>query len=514
MAAERLPVRKLREVMRLKLQAKMSGRAIARSCGISSSTVGEYLGRITLAGLTWPLPPELDDDAKLERVLFPDDSRPVANRPEPDWSWIHGELQRRHVTKMLLWQEYKEATPDGYQYSQFCDRYTQWARPLLATMRQAHRVGERTFIDFSGDGIDVVHPLTGVCEKAVLFVAVLGASNLTYAEPVLHQDLPTWIGCHVRAFDYFEGTTVIWTPDNPRAGVKKPNKYDPELNPTYAELARHYNATVLPARPRRPRDKAKVEAGVLVAERWILAALRNRTFYSLDELRTAVAELVERLNNRMMRRLKKSRRQLFEEIERTALKPLPVRSYEYAEWAKPRVGFDYHVEFDDHFYSVHFTLIGEQLDLRATEATVEIFQRGRRIESYARSYAKGGYTTLKRHMPRAHLDVVDWTPERIIEWGQKIGPSTAAFLQAVMAAKDHPQQGFRRCRGVLALARSYPADRLERACARALHFRMLTYRGVEAILKNKRDQEPLPGEAEPQQSLPLHENIRGRRYYH
>ena len=246
MAAERLPVRKLREVMRLKLQAKMSGRAIARSCGISSSTVGEYLGRITLAGLTWPLPPELDDDAKLERVLFPDDGRPVANRPEPDWSWIHGELQRRHVTKMLLWQEYKEATPDGYQYSQFCDRYTQWARPLLATMRQAHRVGERTFIDFSGDGIDVVHPLTGVCEKAVLFVAVLGASNLTYAEPVLHQDLPTWIGCHVRAFDYFEGTTVIWTPDNPRAGVKKPNKYDPELNPTYAELARHYNATVLP----------------------------------------------------------------------------------------------------------------------------------------------------------------------------------------------------------------------------------------------------------------------------
>jgi len=513
MAAERLPVRKLREIIRLRLQGNQSGRAIARSCGLSPSTVGDYLGRIALAGLRWPLPPELDDDGRLGKLLFPDEHRPVANRPEPDWSWVHTELQRRHVTKMLLWQEYKEALPDGYQYSQFCDRYARWVRPLLATMRQAHRVGERTFIDFSGDGIDIVDALTGVCDEAVLFVAVLGASNLTYAEPALHQDLPTWIGCHVRAFDYFEGTTEIWTPDNPRAGVKRPNRYDPELNPTYAELARHYGATVLPARPRRPRDKAKVEAAVLVAERWILAALRNRTFYSLEELRAAVAELVDRLNGRVMRRLKKSRRQLFEEIERSALRPLPSRAYEYAEWARPRVAFDYHVQFDDHFYSVHFSLIGEQLDLRATESTVEIFRRGTRIESYTRSFVKGGYTTLKRHMPRAHLDAVDWTPERIIEWGRKIGPSTAAFLQAVMAAKVHPQQGFRRCRGVLALARSYPPERLERACARALHFRTLTYTSVEAILKNKRDQEPLPGEAEPQQSLPLHENLRGRRYY-
>jgi len=345
MTAERLPMRKLREVIRLKLEAKQSGRAIARSCGISPSTVAEYLGRIALARLGWPLPSELDDDAALERLLFPDEGHPVSSRPEPDWAWVHRELQQRHVTKMLLWQEYKEAQPEGYQYSQYCDLYLKWARPLLATMRQAHFAGEKTFIDFSGDGIDVVNAFTGVCQEAVLFVAVLGASNLTFVEPVLHQDLPTWVGCHVRASEYFGGVTSIWTPDNPKVGVTRPDRYDPELNPTYAELARHYGVAVIPARPRKPRDKAKVEAAVLIAERWIIAVLRHRTFYSIEELRAAVAELVEKLNNRPMRRLKKSRRQLFEEIERAALKPLPVRPYELSEWKRMKLGFDYHVHF-------------------------------------------------------------------------------------------------------------------------------------------------------------------------
>ncbi len=294
MAAERLPMRKLREVVRLKLDQKLSGRAIARSCSVSPSTVSDYVGRITLAKLTWPLPPELDDDARLEALLFPAEKAPQPSRPEPDWAWIHGELKKPNVTKLLLWQEYREEQPEGYGYSQFCEKYQRWARPLNATMRQVHRAGEKCFIDFSGDGIDVVDPATGECKKAVLFVAVLGASNLTYVEPVLHQDLPTWIGCHVRAFEYFGGVSQVWVPDNPKVGVTRADKYEPELNPTYADLARHYEAVVVPARPRRPRDKAKVEAGVLIAERWILAVLRNRSFYSLSELRTAVAELVER----------------------------------------------------------------------------------------------------------------------------------------------------------------------------------------------------------------------------
>jgi transposase len=506
-------MRKLREIIRLKLQAGQSGRAIARSCGLSPSTVGEYVGRIALAGLTWPLPPELDEDAALERLLFPDEHRPVSNRPEPDWAWVHTELQRRHVTKMLLWQEYKEAQPAGLQYSQFCDRYLRWARPLSATMRQAHPAGEKTFIDFSGSGIDVVHALTGDRQKAVLFIAVLGASNLTYAEPVLHQDLPTWVGCHVRACEYFGGTTEIWVPDNPRVGVTKASRYEPLLNRTYEDLSAHFGAAVIPARPRKPRDKAKVEAAVLIASRWILAVLRNRTFYSIEELRVAVAELLEKLNHRQMRRVKKSRRQLFEEVERAALKPLPVRPYEYAEWSRPKVDLSYHVEHDDHFYSVHFGLIGERLDLRATETTVEIFRRGVRIESYQRSYRKGKYTTLKHHMPRAHLDQVEWTPERLTDWAKKTGPRTAALLEAVMAAKAHPQQGFKACLGILRLAKQYPPARIERAAGRALHFRTLNSGSVASILKNKLDQLPLPGE-EPQQALPLHENIRGSRYYH
>jgi transposase len=437
----------------------------------------------------------------------------VSNRPEPDWIYVHRELQRRHVTKMLLWQEYKEFLPEGLQYSQFCDRYLRWARPLSATMRQAHAAGEKTFIDFSGSGLDIANPLTGECQTAVLFIAVLGASNLTYAEPVLHQDLPTWIGCHVRAFEYFGGTTEIWVPDNPRAGVTKASKYEPILNRTYEDLSAHFGAAVIPARPYKPRDKAKVEAAVLIASRWILAVLRNRILNSMEELRVAVAELLEKLNARKMRRLKKSRRELFEEIERAALKPLPIRAFEYAEWALPRVDLSYHVEHDDHFYSVHFSHIGEQLDLRATEATVEIFRRGTRIDSYPRSYAKGKYTTRKEHMPRAHLDQVEWTPERLTDWARKTGPMTEALLEAVMASKAHPQQGFKACLGILRLAKSYTPDRIERAAARALHFRTLNSGSVASMLKNNLDQLPLPGE-EPQQALPLHENIRGGGYYH
>ncbi len=514
MAALRLPMRKLREVIRLKLQGKQSGRAIAKSCGLSPSTVSEYLGRVAVAGLTWPLPAALDD-AALEHLLFPDEGHPVSDRPEPDWIWVHQELQRRHVTKLLLWQEYREAQPAGYQYSQFCERYLKWARPLSATMRQAHRAGEKVFLDFSGAGLDVADALTGECRKAVLFVAVLGASNLTYVEPVLHQDLPTWVGCHVRAFDFFGGTTPVWVPDNLRAAVTRADKYEPELNPTYAELARHYEAAVIPARPYKPRDKAKVEGAVLIAERWILAVLRHRTFYSMEELRTAVAGLLTRLNDKQMRRLKKSRRQLFEEIERAALKPLPARPYELAIWAKPTVAPDYHVAFDDHFYSVSYLLLGERLELRATETTIEILHHNLVVASHVRSYFKGGYSTRVEHMPRGHREHAEWTPQRIIAWAKKVGPNTGGLVEAIMAAKKHPEHGFKRCLGILRLRKQYADERIERACGRALRFGMLTYKQVKAILQNNLDREVVPEpETQAQLDLPLRQNIRGGDYYH
>lgn len=516
MSAERLPMRKLREIIRLRLEAGLSGRAIARSCNLSSSTISEYLGRITAAKLTWPLPKALDDDAVLERLLFPMQSRPAAQRAEPDWVWVHQELRRKHVTKQLLWQEYREQQPTGYQYSQFCDLYSRWAAKSAVTMRQVHRAGEKTFVDFSGDGLDIVDPLTGECRLAKLFVAVLGASNLTYVEPALSEDLPTWIGCHVRAFDYFGGVSEITVPDNLRSGVKRPDYYDPEINPTYADLAEHYDTVVIPARVRKPRDKAKVEQGVLLAERWILAVLRNRIFHSLEELSAAVKPLVEKLNDRLMRRLKKSRRQLFEEIERAALRPLPTTPYEFASWKKVRVHVDYHVEFDEHYYSVPFELVSQVLDVRATETTVEIFDGGRRVASHPRSVlSPHRHTTNPEHMPKSHRSYRDWTPTRLIEWAKAVGPSTEELVKEIMGSRKHPEQGFRSCLGVMALRKSFPDERIERACARAIRHRAYSRRSVLAILKNNLDRvEETAPEENAQRELPLHGNTRGGRYYH
>ena len=512
MAAERVPMRKLREILRLKLECGLRTRAIARSCKLSVSTVSGYLGRAQVAKLGWPLPPELDDDRALTRLLFPDEGKPVFGRPEPDYAWIHRELRRKHVTRALLWQEYREQHDDGYEYSQFCERYGRWAKTLPVTMRQEHRAGEKLFVDFSGDGLDIVDVVTGECRPATLFVAVLGASNLTYVEPVLSEDLPTWIGCHVRAFSYLGGVAEITIPDNLKSGVTRPDYYDPEINPTYAELARHYGTAIIPARVRKPRDKAKVEVGVQIASRWILAVLRHRSFHSLDELREAIRPLVERLNARPLRKIGKSRRALFEELERPALRPLPTQPYELACWAKPRVNIDYHVEFERHYYSVPHALRGTIVHLRATEATSELCCSGERITSHLRSDVAHRYTTKPEHMPRAHREYLEWTPSRIMAWANTVGPSAAALVGEIMRRRPHPEQGYRSCLGVMRLVKTYPAERVERACARAITYRAYSRKSVAAILKNNLDRQD---DAEPdQRALPLHQNVRGARYYH
>ncbi len=513
MAAERLSMRKLREALRLHFELGLSLRKIATACQASPSTVQGYLGRATVAKLEWPLAREMDDEA-LERLLFPSEGAQVKGRPEPDYAAIHLELRRKHVTLQLLWQEYREVHADGYQYSQFCERYTRFAEKLNPTMRQVHRAGQKTFVDFSGDGLSIVDPKTGECQTAVLFVAVLGASSLTWAEPVLNQQLPTWLGCHVRAFEFFGGVSEIVVPDNPKTAVTRPHRYEPELNLAYAELARHYGVAVIPARPRKPRDKAKVEQGVLLAERWILACLRNQVFFSIEEARAAVRKLVDKLNDRPMRRIKKSRRQLFEELERAALKPLPTTPYELADWCTPRVNIDYHVVYEDHFYSVPHGLLQELVDLRATEKIVEIFFRGRRVASHLRSFEKHQATTLPEHMPSSHRAYAEWTPSRILEWMKKTGPSVVALGEEILRRRPHPEQGFRSCLGVIRLGDRYGGDRLERACARAVRHRAFTYRSVEAILKNNLDR--VDDQAATQQggALPAHPNVRGSSYYH
>ncbi|MGH9122650.1 MAG: IS21 family transposase, partial [Acidimicrobiales bacterium] len=344
------------------------------------------------------------------------------------------------------------------------------------------------------------------------FVAVLGGSSLTYAEPVLSEDLESWVGCHVREMEFFGGVSELWVNDNLKSGVTSPDRYEPDLNPTYAELAQHYRVAVIPARVRKPKDKAKVEAAVLVAERWILAVLRKQTFFSLDEFASSVRPLVTRLNDRVMRHVGKSRRQIFEEIERATLRPLPTQPYELARWAKDRVRAEYHVEYEDHFYSVPYIWVDEQVDIRVTASTVEVFVSSKGVASHRRSDVRGGYTTNREHMPRSHREYAEWTPVKLCAWAQQTGPATAGLVEEILRRSTHPQKGFQSCLGLLSLSKRYEAPRLEAACARALAVRACSYKSVRAILQHGLDRVPLEPPAT--EALPMHGNVRGPSYYH
>jgi len=505
-------MRKIREVLRLKWECGLTKRAIARTCSISHSTVGEYLRRAEAAGLTWPLPADLDEEA-LFRRLFPSPSRPSSRIiPCPDWSLIHTELRRKSVTLQLLWVEYREVHPDGYGYSQFCELYRQWAKRLKPAMRLSHKGGEKVFVDYAGQTVPIVNPDTGEIQPAQLFVAVLGASNYTYAEAQWSQDLPNWIGAHVRLFTFLGGVPEIIVPDNLKAGVKQACRYEPDLNPTYQDLAQHYGAAVIPARPRKPKDKAKVEVGVQVVERWIVARLRNHTFFSLVSANQAIRDLLQELNTRPMKHLDRSRRELFETLDQPALKPLPGRPYEFAMLKKARINIDYHVEFERHYYSVPYTLGRQEVYVRATESTIEILCQGKRVASHPRSNSPGRHTTLAEHMPPAHQKYQEWSPERFTRWAQDIGPHTTQLIQAVLDSRQHPQQAYRSCLGILRLSNRYGVERLEAACRRALPADILSYKGIKNILAAKLDQlEP----EEPTSVVPTrHANIRGQTYYH
>lgn len=506
-------MRHIREVLRLCLALGLSQRAAARSCSVSPSTVSDYVNRAKVAGLVWPPAEELDDDA-LERLLFRDHAPAIKRRPEPDWVEVHAELRKGlHVTKLLLWQEFREKEPQGIGYSEFCERYTAWAKHLSVTMRQAHRAGEKMFVDFSGDGIRIFDAVTGESHLAKLFVAVLGASNMTYVEPVLGEDLSIWLGCHVRAFEFFGGVPEIVVPDNLKSGVTRADRYDPEINPSYADLARHYGVAVIPARVRKPRDKAKVEQAVLLAERWVIAVLRRRTFHSLAELREAIAPLVEKLNARKMRRLRKSRCELFAELERAALKPLPSTPYEMTEWTKETLNLGYHVTYDDHAYSAPYRLTGQIVEVRATERMIEIMHRGKRVASHARSRERGGKTTLPEHMPKSHRAHAEQTPLAIVAWAKSVGPKTEEMVTRIFEDRPHPEAGFRSCLGLMRLKDDFPPERIERACGRALRARTYSRRSVLLILKKKLDE--VEDDATPDlPPRPPHRNVRGGEYYH
>lgn len=512
MSAKRLSMRKIREVLRLKWSLGLSQRAIGRSCGVGHTVVAEYLKRAEKAGLGWPLPPELDN-SQLDQLLFPAPSHlPASQRPLPDWPKLHQELKRKGVTLSLLWEEYKAENPDGFQYSRFCELYAEWAETLDVVMRQQHRAGEKLFVDYAGQTIPVVERATGEVREAQLFVGVLGASNYTYAEATWTQRLADWIGSHVRLLSFLGGVPEVVVPDNLKSGVTKVCCYEPDLNPTYQELAAHYGVAVIPARVARPRDKAKAEVGVQVVERWIVARLRNRVFFSLGELNGAIRELLEWLNARPFHKLPGSRKSLFETLDQPALRPLPEERYQYAEWKKSRVNIDYHVEFEGHYYSVPYQLVKKQLELRATAETVECFREGKRVASHRRNRLKGGHTTLPEHMPSSHRQYASWTPSRMVSWARETGPHTAQLVEAILEERPHPEQGFRSCLGIMRLAKSYGAERVEGACARAMAIKARSYKSVRAILENKLEGRPLPGKSEEPPSI-AHGNVRGAAYY-
>ena len=513
MPRPRAAMRKIREVLRLHEAEHLSSRAVGIAVGLPRTTVRNYIDRAREVGLHWPLPDDLDD-RDLEERLFGRAAPPpvILRRPEPDWAAIHAEMRRPHVTLMLLWSEYRERCRDGFAYSWFAERYRAYADHLDVVLRGHHRAGEKLFLDFAGDKIKIVDPETGVISEAELFVAVLGASNYTYAEALPAQSLPHWTAAHVHAFEFIGGVPALLVPDNLRSAVTRADRYEADLNRTYEELAAHYGTAIMPARPHKPRDKAKVEAGVLIVERWILAALRNRTFFSLAEANAAIRERLEWLNARPFRKLEGCRASVFEAVDRPALRPLPERPYEWGIWKRVKVNIDYHVELDFHYYSVPYGLAHEICDARLSATTVELFVRGRRVASHPRSYERYRATTTASHMPASHRAHLEWTPSRLINWGEQAGPSTGRLVDEILASKPHPEQGYRSALGVMRLSRRYGNERLEAACTRALAIASPSYRSVDSILRNGLDRAalPAPGARRPHVT---HANVRGPGYY-
>ncbi|MEA3346715.1 MAG: IS21 family transposase [Candidatus Auribacterota bacterium] len=504
---------KLREILRLALLHGMSERQISKSCSVSRSTAGKYKNLAENAGLTYEDVEKMDDLKLLKLLKSHRKKIRIEKRHHPDWNWIHQELRKKSVTLQLLWEEYKDISPDGYQRTQFYEHYRSWRKKLNVSMRQDHKAGEKMFVDFAGQTVKIADRLTGDTKEAEIFIAVLGASNYTYAEAVGSQDLFNWIEAHGRAFEYFGGITEIVIPDNLKSGVSKTCIYEPELNATYHEMAVHYGTTIIPARVRKPKDKAKAEIGVFVVERWILAALRNRTFFSLEELNQAIRELLEKLNNRKFKKLDGTRLSWFETIEKGVLKPLPQERYEISLWKMPTVNIDYHVEIEKHYYSVPYQLAGKKVAVRYTAKTVEIFiNTNNRVASHKRSYVPYKATTIIEHMPKAHQEHLKWTPTRIIKWAATVGESCAAAVDKIIATKDHPAQGYRSCLGILRMGNAYSNDRLEAACKRALAINGCSYSSIKSILKNGLDSQPMPQQNRDGIQI-NHENLRGGKYY-
>jgi len=501
-------MRKLKEAARLLLEFKLGVRQIARTCDISTSTAHAYVDRLKELDVPYGEIAVMGDD-ELEELLFPQGERAPA-KPLPDFEYLSKEMTRPGVTLMLLHEEYKKDNPGGYERSRFYELYSRWSKKVDPVMRFTHKAGEKMFIDFSGDKAHYQDPVTGEIIEAELFVSVLGASSYLYARAVPDQTVEHFVNCVMRAFEAYGGCAEYLVPDNLKSAVTHSSYYEPDINRTFAAMAEHYHVAVLPARVKKARDKAKVESGVLQAQRRILAVLRDRTFFSLAELNEAIVEETKKLNERPMTVINKSRHDLFLEIDKPALRPLPEERYAITAWKKAKVHIDYHVDVMKTYYSVPYTLMGEDVDISYTSSMIEIFHRGRRVASHMRVYKPGAFVTDKLHMPHSHRQYLEWTPERIKSWGEKIGPSTRMLMEAIMEHREHPEHGYRSCLGLIRLSKLYPPERVEQACLRALDLQAYNYKSVKALLE--RGLEKMSSEIK-QKIIPLHSNVRGRSYY-
>lgn len=517
-------MRKITEILRLTHEAGLSQRRVAQALNLGLGTVSNYLKRAQQAQLSWPLPHDLDERT-LGRLLFP--TQPITGQrrfSEPDYPAVHEELKRKGVTKQLLWQEYREQHPDdGYSYAQFCHRYLEWQGKQKRSMRQLHRAGEKMFVDYCGPTMAVVNPDSGEVRNAQIFVAVLGASNYTFACASWSQNQADWLNAHVQSFEFFGGVPELIVPDNLKSGVSKTHRYEPDINPAYQQMASHYGVAVVPARPYKPKDKSKAEVAVQIVERWIMARLRHQTFFTLASLNQAIRLLLDDLNQRPFKKLPGTRRSQFEQLDQPTLRPLPSHPYEYAEIKQARVHIDYHVEYDKHYYSVPHHLVKERVEVQATASAIAICHHGQRIASHPRSYRKGSHSTCAEHMPHSHRAMGAWSPERFLQWATDIGESTREVVRHILQEKRHKEQSYRRILALLSNAKKYGRDRLNNACRRALTINSPTRSSVESILKNGLDQLPLDTnpdtgantqEQEEQLNLDLHENLRGEAYYH
>lgn len=504
-------MRKIQETLRQHYELKRSNREIGRSLNISAGTVSNYLYRARMAQITFAQAMEMEESDLHERLFMPA-KHPLQKRLLPDWEQVHAELRKKGMTLMLLWREYREQQPNGVGYSRFCEHYQRYVKQISPVMRQVHKAGEKTFVDYAGMTVPWLEPATGEIHEAQVFVGSLGASQFTFVDVTESQSLADWIGSHIRMWNYFGGVSRLVVPDNLKAAVTKAHRYDPDINANYQHVGEHYGFAIVPARAREPKDKAKVENAVGCIERQLLAPLRHLTFTSITEINAAIKPLLEAFNRKSFQKMKTSRLELFEQVDKPALKPLPQEPYQYAEWKHARINIDYHFVFDEHYYSVPYQYIHYAVELRATAKTVECFYQGKRIALHARSKARYQHTTLAAHLPKNHRAHAEWTPERIKRWALKMGANTSLFIEQMIASRAFPEQAFRSCLGLLRLGSRFGEGRLEKACTIALKTGITRYQQVEAILKNNMDKLTLI-ESNSTPVIANHQNIRGADYY-